>query len=73
MLNKRRFIFQSFFFVLLIIISFQTHAWSAEPSKVLKLDDITVREQSSKVSPPPPSATILTGEELQNVQVNETL
>ncbi|MEA1900711.1 MAG: TonB-dependent receptor [Thermodesulfobacteriota bacterium] len=73
MLNKCRFIFQLNLFVPLIIISFQTHAWSAEPSKVLKLDDITVREQSSRVSPPPPSATILTGEELQDIHVDKTL
>lgn len=73
MRNKRRFIFYSFFFVLLIIMSFQSHAWSAEPSKVLKLDDITVREQSGKVSPPPPSATILTGEQLQDIHVDKTL
>ncbi|MBC2696524.1 MAG: TonB-dependent receptor [Desulfobacteraceae bacterium] len=73
MRNKRRFIFHSFFFMLLIIILFQNQAWSAEPSKVLKLDDITVREQSNKVSPAPPSATILTGEELQDIHVDKTL
>jgi outer membrane receptor protein involved in Fe transport len=73
MLNKCRSIFQLVFFVLLTIILFQNQAWSAEPSKVLKLDDITVREQSGRVSPPPPSATILTGEELQDIHVDKTL
>lgn len=73
MLNKYRSIIQLNLFVLLIAISFQSHAWGAEPSKVLKLDDITVRGESSKVSPPPPSATILTGEELQDVHVDKTL
>jgi hypothetical protein len=68
MLNKCRSIFQLIFCGLLIIILFQSQAWSAEPSKVLKLDDITVRGESSRVSPPPPSATILTGEELQDVR-----
>lgn len=66
-------IFQLKLFVLFIMILFQSQAWSAEPSKVLKLDDITIREGASKVSPPPPSATILTGEELQDEHVDKTL
>lgn len=44
----------------------QGAAWASESSKVLKLDEITVKGQSSKISPPPPSATIITQDQLQN-------
>lgn len=73
MLNKYRSIFPLKLFMLLVVISFQSHAWCAEPSKVLKLDEIVVRGQSSKVSPPPPSATIITGEELKNLYIEKPL
>ena len=52
---------------LILIVSIMllhSTAWSAEPSKVLKLEEITVRGKSGSVSPPPPSATIIDGEDL---------
>ncbi|MGD9158619.1 MAG: TonB-dependent receptor [Desulfobacteraceae bacterium] len=52
---------------LILIVSIMllhSTAWSAEPSKVLRLEEITVRGKSGSVSPPPPSATIIDGEDL---------
>lgn len=44
----------------------QGYAWASESSKVLKIDEVTVQGQSCKISPPPPSATIITQDQLQN-------
>ena len=58
---------------MLSVISFQSQANGAEPSKVLKLEEITVRAKSGKISPPPPSSTIITGKDLKNYNVDKPL
>jgi len=58
--------------IVLAIMAFQGVAWSSEPSKVLMLDEITVKGKAINVSPPPPSATIITGEELQDEYFENT-
>ncbi|WP_457552828.1 TonB-dependent receptor [Desulfobacula sp.] len=51
----------------------QGYAWASESSKVLKLGEITVKGQSSKISPPPPSATIISQDQLQNQFLDKPL
>jgi len=58
---------------MLFVILFQSQAKAAEPSKVLRLEEITVRAKSGKISPPPPSSTIITGEDLKNYNVDKPL
>jgi outer membrane receptor protein involved in Fe transport len=59
--------------MVLAVLYLQGPAHCAEPSKVLKLDEITVRGQSSAISPPPPSATIITGEDLKDEHFEKPL
>jgi outer membrane receptor protein involved in Fe transport len=51
----------------------QGYAWASESSKVLKLDEITVKGESSQISPPPPSATIISQDQLQNLFLEKPL
>ena len=44
---------------------FPSIAWSSEPSKVLMLEDITVRERSETISTPAPSATIIDSQDIE--------
>lgn len=73
MFYQRIFKVQFAVIILLILTFINGHLWAAEPSKVLKLDDITVKGESSKISPPPPSATIISGEELKNEYIEKPL
>ena len=49
------------------------NGWSSEPSKVLKLDDITVQEKSKRFSAPAPSATIIGSEDIEGEYFEKTL
>ncbi len=73
MLGHHRVRFQLTTSALLALTLFQGHAWAAESSKVLKLDEITVKGEASKVSLPPPSATIVTGDQIQNMFLEKPL
>lgn len=47
--------------------------WSSEPSKVLMLEDITVRERSDTISAPAPSATIIDSQEIEGEYYEKAL
>jgi iron complex outermembrane recepter protein len=47
------------------ILFFPQSGWCSEPSKVLMLDDITVRERSKTVTAPTPSSTIIDSEDIE--------
>lgn len=66
MIYHKGFRFKFVVITLFSLMLLQGYAWASESSKVLKLDEITVKGQSSKISPPPPSATIITQDELHN-------
>jgi len=66
MIYYKGFRFKFAVITLFSLILLQGYAGASESSKVLKLDEITVTGQSSKISPPPPSATIITQDQLQN-------
>lgn len=66
MIYYKGFRFEFAVIALFSLMLLQGYAWASESSKVLKLDEITVKGQSSKISPPPPSATIITQDQLQN-------
>ncbi|MBU1196252.1 MAG: TonB-dependent receptor [Proteobacteria bacterium] len=59
--------------ILLTVVLFQGHAWAAESSKVLKIEGITVKGASNKISQPPPSATIISEDQLQNQFLDKPL
>jgi iron complex outermembrane recepter protein len=46
-------------------IFFPQIVWSSEPSKVLMLEDITVRERAETATAPAPSSTIIDREEIE--------
>ncbi|MBT8339168.1 MAG: TonB-dependent receptor [Desulfatitalea sp.] len=46
---------------------------ASEPSKILKLEEMTVSDTSGEVSPPPPSATIITIDDIQDQRFDKTL
>ncbi|MDY6850682.1 MAG: TonB-dependent receptor [Thermodesulfobacteriota bacterium] len=56
-----------------VALSLPIQAMGAEPSKVLKLDEIVVRGQADKISPPPSSATIITSEEIKEFNIKKPL
>ncbi|NJL59965.1 MAG: Plug domain-containing protein, partial [Desulfobacteraceae bacterium] len=58
--------------VCVVLLMLGSPAWASEPSKVLMMDEITVQGKAINVSPPPPSATIITGEELQDEYFENT-
>ncbi len=65
MTNRFKCVICSVLFLCVPALFLHSAAWGAEPSKVLKLEEITVRGKSASVSPPPLSATIIQGEDLK--------
>lgn len=59
--------------IVLLIMAFAGHLHAAESSKVLKVEEITVKEKNFVISPPPPSATIISEKDIQNLNLEKPL
>ena len=73
MIYHHGFRFKSAVITLFGLMLLHGYAWASESSKVLKLDEITVKGESSQISPPPPSATIISQDQLQNLFLEKPL
>jgi iron complex outermembrane receptor protein len=59
--------------LLILFLLIPSYGWGSEPSKVLMVEEMTVKERSQTITAPVPSSTVISSDEIEDEYFDKTL